>query len=317
MSEKGHKELSHKKISERERLKFIGFDVFPGEPKDLFQSEAEKQKLVEEVRARREHHDHLRGDCTLLEDRVSASDRIFLTIASVIIVLSLFLPWYAVYNEIVEETKPAQPMEEAIPPAENFDATSAVLPADTLAASGQASTTPSLTDTSLAAVEGPSGSSTIGDEELITTVMARKKIHKEFSRLSGIGAFLSFGTVGSYVFSSGIALMLTVVLFIVYTLLCIGLPIYNLNGIYRLKGDSDAKALKLKKMLRLNWLPLVIFACCLLLSFFGSSYSFNAAEKFTSISESYSPLVFLGTLSWGVFVSLACFILCAAKGAEI
>ncbi len=312
MSEKGHKEATHKKISERQRLKFIGFDVFPGEPKDLFQSEAEKQKLVNEVRARREHHDHLRGDCTLLEERVSPSDRIFLTIASAIMVLALFLPWYSAFNEIVEEPKPTQPIAQTAAPVESPEISSATLPADTLAA-----TSASPSDTSLAVVEEFAQTSTIGDEELITTVMARKKIHKEYKRLTGLGAFLSIGIVGSYLFSSGIVLMLSAVLLIVYTLLCIGLPIYNLYGIYGLKGDADAQALKMKKMLRLNWLPLVIFTFGLILSFLGGSYSFNAAEVFTSIGNSYSPMAFLGTLSWGVYVSLGCFILCAAKGAEI
>ncbi len=316
MSDKGHKESTHKKISECERLKFIGFDVFPEEPKDLFLSEAEKQKLVDEVRFRREHHDHLRGDCTLLEDRVSPADRIFLTAASVIIVLALFLPWYAAYNEIVEETKPVQSTGLTVTPAENLGASSTAVPADSAAPEQAAATTVSI-DTALSAVAEPAGTSAIGGEELITTVMARKKIHKEYARLSGLGAVISIGSVGAYVFSSGLALILTVVLFIVYTLLCIGLPIYNLYGIYGFKGEADAQALKLKKLLRLNWLPLVIFALGLLLSFFGNAYAFKAAELFTSIGESYNPIVFFGTLSWGVFVSLACFILCAAKGAEI
>ncbi len=317
MSDKQQKTHTPSKISEKERWKYIGFDVFPGEPKELFKSEEEKRKLVEGVRARLAHHEHLRSDCTLLEERVSASDRIFLTIASVVMVLALFLPWYSVYNEIVEQPKPAQVLNQPTAPVVTTESSTATT-TDETAVSGNISTAvPAVSDTASAVTTEPAGGAEIGDEELITTVTARKKIHKEFERKSGISALLSFGSIGSAVFTSGIGLMLTGILYIVFTLLCLALPAYNLYGIYGLKGNADVIALKLKKMLRLNWIPLLIFVAGLIFSFFGSEYSFNAAEKFSSLGAAYSPLTYLGTLSWGVYVSLAGFILCAAKGVEI
>jgi len=316
MSDKQQKTYIPPKINEKERWKYIGFDVFPKEPKDLFQSEEEKKKLVEQVRARLAHHEHLRSDCTLLEERVTAFDRIFLTIASVVMVLALFLPWYSVYNEIVEQPKPTQVLNQPTTPVATTEISATTTPGE-IEATGDASTAvPAVTDTGLAAVAEPTGSQ-IGTEELITTVMARKKIHREFERLSGIGALISIGSIGSAVLTSGLGLMLTGLLFIIFTLLCLALPAYNLYGIYGLKGNPDAIALKLKKIMRLNWIPLVIFVAGLVFSFFGGEYSFNAAEKFSSLGAGYSPLTYLGTLSWGVYVSLAGFILCAAKGVEI
>ncbi len=310
MSDKFQKTPASSKISEKERWKYIGFDVFPGEPKDLFQSEDEKKKLVEGVRARLAHHEHLRTDCTLLEERVSASDRMFLAIASVVVVLALFLPWYSVYNEIVETGKPAQSLIET---------TSLVGTAETATAGATSEVSPAVpgvTDTGLAAAVEPAGGAEIGTEELITTVSARKKIHREYEKLSGLGGIISIGSVAK-VFSSGLSLLLSGFLFIVFTLLCIALPIYNLYGIYGTKGNPDVIALKLKKMLRLNWIPLLVYVVCLGLSFLGGEYSFDAAKTFTSLGAGYSPLAYFGTLSWGVYVSLAGFILCAAKGVEI
>ncbi len=316
MSDKLHKTPPPPRISEKERWKYIGFDVFPGEPKDLFQSEAEKQKLVDGVRARLAHHEHLRTDCTLLEERVSASDRMFLTIASVVIVLALFLPWYSVYNEIVEQPKTAQSSIAPVPPVGTTETATTATPDEIVASSDVSPADPAVTDTGLTASTEPAGGAEIGDEELITTVSARKKIHREYENLSGLGAFISIGSIAK-IFSSGLALLLTGFLFLVFTLLCIGLPLYNLYGIYALKGDRDAVALKQKKMLRLNWVPLLVYVAGLALSFLGGEYSFNAAETFTSLGAGYSPLAYLGTLSWGVYVSLAGFILCAAKGVEI
>ena len=136
MSDKQQKTHTPSKISEKERWKYIGFDVFPGEPKELFKSEEEKRKLVEGVRARLAHHEHLRSACTLLEERVSASDRIFLTIASVVMVLALFLPWYSVYNEIVEQPKPAQVLNQPTAPVGTGESSVMVRPNAVSASTG-------------------------------------------------------------------------------------------------------------------------------------------------------------------------------------
>ncbi|MEW5995305.1 MAG: hypothetical protein AB1744_13065, partial [Candidatus Zixiibacteriota bacterium] len=94
-------------ITERERFRYIGFEVYPGKPKDLFKSEDEKKQLVEKVVAKRSQGEIIREDCKLLEERVGIVDRIALTVASLVIVVSLFLPWYSAYNEIVEEVSAA------------------------------------------------------------------------------------------------------------------------------------------------------------------------------------------------------------------
>ena len=92
---------TRKRITEKERFSFIGFDVFPNDPKELFDSDTEKEKLLAQVRARHDKHDHLRESCTLLEERVSFTDRIAVTVGAVLVFVALFMPWYSVYNEIV------------------------------------------------------------------------------------------------------------------------------------------------------------------------------------------------------------------------
>jgi hypothetical protein len=91
------------KVSESQRFRYIGFEVFPGKPKDLFKSEQEKSKLVETVVAKRSKGDIIREECTLLEERVSTRDRFVLAFAGLLILAALFVPWYAAYNEIVQE----------------------------------------------------------------------------------------------------------------------------------------------------------------------------------------------------------------------
>ncbi|MEW5993357.1 MAG: hypothetical protein AB1744_03050, partial [Candidatus Zixiibacteriota bacterium] len=156
------------------------------------------------------------------------------------------------------------------------------------------------------------------EEILHTGVLAKKtKIHREYARLSGIGGIFALGSVGSYLFSSGFILILTSVFLILYTLACIGLPVYMLYGVFGARGDADERALKLKKILRLNWLPLILFVVTLIIAFVGADYGFNPDSLFDSIGTGYGIGAFANTLSWGVFLSLCGFLLAAVKGIEI
>jgi len=323
------KKNSVKPITEDQRFKFIGFEVFPGKPKDLFKSDKEKDKFVNGVLSKREKGETIRDQCTLLEERVSFLDRLVLTAASVLIFAALFVPWYSVYNEIVEE--------EAVPIVQEETAVvadSAVLAAagDTLVAGGQVAVGEDATAPAAGApegqeiAEGETGEAagpardvvrTSAAEEVIHGYVAKKKIHKEYSRVSGIGSLAGLGSMVSYVFSSGAVVIITAIIFILYALTCIGAPVYTLYGLYGMKGDSDQKALRLKKMLRLNWLPLILFVLALMLSFFGAEYGFDSESVFTSLGRAYGPATFLGTLSWGIIISLSAFILVAVKGVEI
>jgi len=299
------------RISEGERFRYIGFEVFPGKPKDLFKNDAEKNKYVKEVLERR-HGDHtLRDKCTLLEERVSAGERIILTVASIVMLAALFLPWYTAYVE-VPKVAPAAPQAAVVPEA-------AVVPSDSLAAlpaegQGGAVTAPAPT---AGAPSGMTHAGTRSNQEIITGHFQRRSVEKRYSTLTGLGVFVALGSVGGKVFSSGFVLILSGVLMLILGLLCIVLPVLNLYGIYGLKGTPDQKALRLKRLLRLNWYPLLILAVVIILSFFGSSYGFDAPATFASLGERYSIATLFSTLSWGLFVAVAASVMIAAKGIEI
>ncbi|RKX29350.1 MAG: hypothetical protein DRP47_01985 [Candidatus Zixiibacteriota bacterium] len=331
MSEKDKKKNSSDRISEKDRFKFIGFEVFPGKPKDLFKSDAEKNKLIDGVRKKRQSGDILRDECTLMEERVSMLDRITLTVASLVIFITLFVPWYSVYNEIEETTK--EPVSSPVDSIALVTATDSLM-LDSLAMTEITSDSATLLAETATEEEPPvvaeEGGESTGDErsgvavaskstgeEVIHGYVAKKKFHKEYVRKSGLGAIFAIGSIGGSVFSSGFILILTAIVLIIYTLLCIGLPVYTLYGIYGTKGDSDKKAIKLKNILRYNWLPLCLFVLVFFLSFFGANYGFDATASFSSLGDVYNVGVFLDSLSWGIIVSLGAFVLVAAKGVEI
>lgn len=318
MAAEEKKSDENKRIADTDRFRYIGFDVFPGKPKDLFKSDAEKEKYEKLIEEKRAKGDVLREQCTLLENRISGLDRLVLTVASIVIVLSLFLPWYSVYNEKVVETKvkeaPTQTEQPVaadsagtmVAPSGDSASLAATTPADSVSAGGSA--------TSGSVQQDESGRP---GEQVLSSYVAKKKVERTYARKSALGAILSLGSLGSDLFSSGVALAVTSILFLINTLLCIVLPIVTLYGLFGVKGTPDARALHLKKLLRFNWIPLIVLFLCLLVSFIGGSYGFNATDTYSSLGSGYGPGVLLGSISWGVLISIGAFILMGAKGVEI
>ena len=335
MAEGDKKGPAKERITEKQRYQFIGFEVFPGKPKDLFKNDAEKQKLIDGVLVKRESEETLREDCKLMEERVSFGERIVMAIASVAILVALLLPWYSVYTEVVAESAPAveavaDSTAMMLATSDSLDVTDSlagetVIDEVTEEVSGEPSDVVA-EETPVIAKAEPKTEEVSGikthrgeraNEQIITAHAARAHTEKEYAYLSGFGTFAALGSVGSSVFSSGIILVLTGILMLVYGLLCVALPVLNLYSLFGLKGKSDNVALKLKKYLKLNWLPLILFVVALAISFVGADYGFDTTESFTSLGDAYGVGVFLGSLSWGVFVALAGSILVAVKGIEI
>ena len=317
MADDKKKNSSANRIKENDRMKYIGFEVFPGKTKDLFKSDAEKDKFVKNLQAKRASGKIIREDCILCEERVSTLDRFTLLIACLVIFGALFIPWYGVYDEIEEVAAVTE-----VVPDEQADSTA--LNANLISPDSLGTVATSIdTMTMPIATTGKEGETGVvseqkgTSEEIIHGFIAKKKSYKENTRLSGLGSLIAIGSVGGKLFSSGFILIITGIIFFIYTLLSIALPAYTVYGLFGLKGSADEKALKLKKILKYNWLLLILFGAALLFSFFGASYSFDAASTFSSLGDSYGVGTFLDTISWGIIVTLGASILVAVKGVEI
>lgn len=328
MADDQKKSVSGNRITERERYRFIGFDVFPGEPKDLFKNETERDTYLQAVKDRRQSKNTVRDECTLLVERVSKGERIILAVASIVMLAAFFLPWYSVYREFVKEADPPvvqqaadsltadQLAGDSLPLS---DAAGDTLPNVELTAANPESVPASIDgedrEQSRSRVQSHQGES--ANEEILTGHVRRDNKVKVYTHLSGLGAFASLGTIGGKLFSSGIVLVVSTLLMLLYGLVCIALPFVNFYGAYGLKGPPDAVALKLKSYLRLNWLPLILIGLVILLSFPGAEYGFDTTQAFTSVGSAYGPGILLGTLSWGILVTVAASVLVAVKGIEI
>ncbi|MCK5125138.1 MAG: hypothetical protein KAR42_02685 [candidate division Zixibacteria bacterium] len=316
-----------------ERFKYIGFDVFPGKAGNIFKSDEEHKSLVKKVMASFGHSEgEVRERCTLLEERVSGFEKSFLAAAAVLLVVSLFLPWFSGHFENV--TTRLVPIQfagsQSDQPADNPEGDNAVV--DSMAVAGAEEIAEVVEPAIEEATEPPAQElaldSTIVDSIAVAAVEdenvippGMRKIQETTSdprSLTGFGALLSLGTYGSMIFSSGFILMLSAILLIVYFISCLGMAGFNLYILYGVKKkSSDEYALHLKEMLKYNWYPVYLWLAVIVLAFIGAEYGFDSSEMVVQVGDSYGISSFMGLSSIGMFLPLAAFLILALKGKEI
>ena len=96
MAEENKKNEKEEKISEDLRYKYIGFDIFPKKGKDFWKNEEEKREHLKKVKEEKSQATLLDRDHSLIKVAVfSKVDKIVLTVASSLLAISLFMPWFS------------------------------------------------------------------------------------------------------------------------------------------------------------------------------------------------------------------------------
>lgn len=105
MAEENKKNEKEEKISEDLRYKYIGFDIFPKVAKDFWKSEEEKRRYLEKVKKEKSQAALSDRDHSLVKVSVfSKTDRIVVSIASFLLAISLFIPWFSLRGENMHST---------------------------------------------------------------------------------------------------------------------------------------------------------------------------------------------------------------------
>ena len=77
------------------RYNYLGFDVVPGKIKEFWTSEEEKKSYVEKIRAKLSKAHTIERDFSMVNaNEINKADRIVISFASVLMVISLILPYY-------------------------------------------------------------------------------------------------------------------------------------------------------------------------------------------------------------------------------
>jgi hypothetical protein len=97
MEDQNPKVNSTEEVSEEDRYKYIGFDIYPGKINKFWKSEEEEKKYLEEMHRRKSSTSLLEREHSLMKVVLfSRADKVILTITSIFLVVSLFLPWFSV-----------------------------------------------------------------------------------------------------------------------------------------------------------------------------------------------------------------------------
>jgi hypothetical protein len=78
------------------RFNYLGFEYLPGKIRDFWTSEDEKQKYLKKIRDPKEKKITLERDFSIVNaNQFNKADRIIISAASALMILSLFLPYYS------------------------------------------------------------------------------------------------------------------------------------------------------------------------------------------------------------------------------
>jgi len=105
MAEENKKNEKEDKITEDLRYKYIGFDIFPKKGKDFWKNEEERRKHLKKIKEEKSRATLLDRDHSLVRVSVfSKTDRIVVSIASFLLLISLFIPWFSLRGENTHST---------------------------------------------------------------------------------------------------------------------------------------------------------------------------------------------------------------------
>jgi hypothetical protein len=77
------------------RYNYLGFEYVPGKLKEFWASDDERKSYLDKIRQRLKSHHSIERDASVVNARqINPADRIIISVAALIMVLSLFIPYY-------------------------------------------------------------------------------------------------------------------------------------------------------------------------------------------------------------------------------
>jgi hypothetical protein len=224
------------KLDDETRYRYIGFDVYPKKSKEFWKGEQEKKNYLEEVKKRGMGSALSESGHSLVRAvTFTKVDRLVLTVTSLLLTISFFLPWFSV-----------------------------------------------------------------GGEYFATQVL-------------GFGFFLRLGTLFGYAPLSGplssafiIILGLTIVTSFLAGLL-------TLLGMYKKHSSPEIQLAVLKKRLKLNLIPVTLWAALIVISSIGFATPFADAFRIDGLGDGFTVVNFFMLSSYGLWFSLPSVIINCVK----
>jgi hypothetical protein len=133
------------------------------------------------------------------------------------------------------------------------------------------------------------------------------------TQVIGVGFFLKMGTLFGYAPLSGPLFSIFVVLVGLTILSSFAAGLISLLAIYKKHSDVESYLTNLKKRLKLNRIPLVLWVALIVVSTIGMSTPFADALKIEGFGDRFTVINFFILSSYGVWLSLPSLIINCVK----
>ena len=133
------------------------------------------------------------------------------------------------------------------------------------------------------------------------------------TQVIGVGFFLKMGTLFGYAPLSGPLFSIFVVLVALTILFSFAAGLISLLAIYKKHSDVESYLTNLKKRLKLNRIPLVLWVALIVVSTIGMPTPFADALKIEGFGDRFTVINFFILSSYGVWLSLPSLIINCVK----
>jgi hypothetical protein len=236
MADQSQSKKEKEDATEEIRFKYIGFDVYPKKPKRFWKNEEEKERYLTKARQKGIGSALEESEHSLVQAvAFSKIDRVVLTLASLLMTVGFFLPWFSLTGEYY-----------------NF-------------------------------------------------------------RVIGLGYFLKLGDLFGYAGLSGPMFSIFVILVGLVIICSFVCGVLSLVGLYKKQPDDEKYLAGLKKMLKLNLIPLALWVALIVISTIGFSTPFADALKVNGFGDGFTVVNFFMLSSYGMWLSLPSVIINCVK----
>ena len=135
--------------------------------------------------------------------------------------------------------------------------------------------------------------------------------YNPFGYVGKLGLILGYSALGSPLLA---ILALVALLFMIA---CLAYAISSLVAVLKMKGENEEYYRRLKKRLRLGFLPLGLWLILVIISAIGVWTPFLSGSGMKPLGESFNLATFLNISSYGMWVALCCLIVISFKSNDL
>ncbi len=134
---------------------------------------------------------------------------------------------------------------------------------------------------------------------------------------SALQYLFNLGTLMTYSGLGGALLGILAIMFPVMMLTSLLFGILNLLALYSKTSSQEEYLRKVKKMLRLNFLPLLLWIAAVIISIIGIATPLASAFGVNQLKDNFDVITLVSISGFGLWISLGCWILNSVKANDL